>query len=515
MIFMFFKKCISIIISLIWWWVLLLSSTIYAQSNGICSSTLRWNSPSDNQTYKVMYSITDTVLNQYLSLIQVDMNTMVRGATTWNDNKKGWCNNGDFDNDELSKWNSRWTSSRLQEAWVSNGTSLSLTDVTKMQGYINSHCGFTIGVDWKLGKKTVNAVQLCDLPCEWKCKWSDFTRFKDKLYYDEAGTKKVYENNKFNDGNPRQKLYIPESDLASANLSKDTLSTQWLWLTKQPFDVCTDPSDKTKKLFTTPEHTAVSSYVTKKSDGSCEIVRPPVPNDQVWPSKPDDLIKADQVTAAVSKVPNSPDIKSRLNKLPLASASSTTPSEAWCALDSEKSLYANYINWEIPSQTYSSYAVNKSTEENSCACAAGSKSVIKTFFKDANKSDPQSLSVCEKCDKEKCNCGIKLNTNVPFIGRCIMYGDTNETNDPSYVSGDSIVVNSLNAFPVLMGGLIKILMSVILLLCFGSLIVAGVMMTIPGYYDTGKGLIKKVVVAIALLGASGTILYLINPNFFF
>ena len=42
----------------------------------------------------------------------------------------------------------------------------------------------------------------------------------------EAGTKKVYENNKFNDGNPRQKLYIHESDLASVNLSKDILSAQ-------------------------------------------------------------------------------------------------------------------------------------------------------------------------------------------------------------------------------------------------------------------------------------------------
>lgn len=509
MIFMFFKKCISIIMSLIWWWVLLLSSTIYAQSNGICSSTLRWNSPSDNQTYKVMYSITDTVLNQYISLLQVDMNTMVRGATTWNDNKKGWCNNGDFDNDELSKWNSRWTSSRLQEAWVSNGTNLSLTDVTKMQGYINSHCGFIIGVDWKLGKKTVNAVQLCDLPCEWKCKWSDFTRFKDKLYYDEAGTKKVYENNKFNDGNPRQKLYIPESDLASANLSKDTLSAQWLWLTKQSLDVCIDPSDKTKKLLTTPEYTAVSSYVTKNSDDSCELKKPD------WVTKPDDAIKSDQVTAAASKVPNSPDITTRLNKLPLASASSTTPSEAWCTLQAD-SKYAAYKDND--GQLYSFYKDNvwlASDGKPNCSCTAWSKNVTKVFSN--NWSDPQSLSVCEKCDKEKCNCGIKLNTNVPFIGRCIMYGDTNETNDPSYTQwdDDTIVVNSLNAFPVLMGGLIKILMSTILLLCFGSLIVAGVMMTIPGYYDTGKGLIKKVVVAIALLGASGTILYLINPNFFF
>ena len=514
MVFMFLKKSISIIVLLVWWWISLLSSTMYAQGNGICSTTQRWTA--NSQTYKIMYSINDSLLNQYLTLIDVDMNTTVLWAQNWNDNQKWWCNNGSFTDDELSKRDAWWTTNnRLQWAGASNGSSLSLVDVTKMQGYINDNCGFTIKVDWKLGKKTVNAVQLCDLPCEWKCKRSDFTRFKDKLYYDEAGTKKVYENNKFNDGNPRQKLYIHESDLASANLSKDTLSTQWLWLTKNSFDVCTDPSDKTKKLLTTPEYTAVSSYVTKKSDNSCEIVRPSVATDQVWPPKPDDNIKADQTTAAAAKLPNSPDVKSRLNKLPLASASSTTPSEAWCTLQAD-SKYAAYKDND--GQLYSFYKDNvwlTADGKPNCSCTAWSKNVTKVFSN--NWSDPQSLSVCEKCDKEKCNCGIKLNTNVPFIGRCIMYGDTNETNDPSYTQWDSdtIIVNSLNAFPVLMGGLIKILMSVILLLCFGSLIVAGVMMTIPGYYDTGKWLIKKVVVAIALLGASGTILYLINPNFFF
>lgn len=506
---MFLKKSISIIVLLLWWWISLLSSTMYAQGNGICSTTQRWTA--NSQTYKIMYSINDSLLNQYLTLIDVDMNTTVLWAENWNDNQKWWCNNGSFADDELSKRDAWWTTNnRLQWAGASNGSSLSLVDVTKMQGYINDNCGFTIKVDWKLGKKTVNAVQLCDLPCEWKCKWSDFTRFKDKLYYDEAGTKKVYENNKFNDGNPRQKLYIHESDLASANLSKDTLSTQWLWLTKNSFDVCTDPSDKTKKLLTTPEYTAVSSYVTKKSDNSCEIVRPSVATDQVWPPKPDDNIKADQTTAAAAKLPNSPDIKSRLNKLPLANTSSATPSDASCSMTPPKELLDS--DYKADGMTYTEAKYSDNVKD--CSCVWWSKSVNKVFMSTSWKPSINT-SVCEKCDKEKCNCGIKLNTNVPFIGRCIMYGDTNETNDPSYVSGDSIVVNSLNAFPVLMGGLIKILMSVILLLCFGSLIVAGVMMTIPGYYDTGKGLIKKVVVAIALLGASGTILYLINPNFFF
>lgn len=50
-----------------------------------------------------------------------------------------------------------------------------------------------------------------------------------------------------------------------------------------------------------------------------------------------------------------------------------------------------------------------------------------------------------------------------------------------------------------MGSLMKILMSLILLVAFGSLIVAGVMMTVPDQYESGKKLIWKVVYAIALL----------------
>jgi hypothetical protein len=37
-----------------------------------------------------------------------------------------------------------------------------------------------------------------------------------------------------------------------------------------------------------------------------------------------------------------------------------------------------------------------------------------------------------------------------------------------------------------MGSLIKLLMSVIMVACFGALIMGGFMMTVPGQYDTGK-----------------------------
>ena len=90
----------------------------------------------------------------------------------------------------------------------------------------------------------------------------------------------------------------------------------------------------------------------------------------------------------------------------------------------------------------------------------------------------------KKCDLEKCNCGIKLNTRVPWIGRCIMFGNTNDTNDIEFVGenleGVNIVINPLNAFPVLASALTRIGMTFFLLLSFASLIVAGVLMTMAG-----------------------------------
>lgn len=141
---------------------------------------------------------------------------------------------------------------------------------------------------------------------------------------------------------------------------------------------------------------------------------------------------------------------------------------------------------------------------NTCSCPPNTQEKIM-------RTGGQTVAYCEICDAEKCNCGTKLNTSIPFIGRCIMYKKTNNTNQ---WWTDTVSINALNAFPVLMGSLMKILMSLILLVAFGSLIVAGVMMTVPDQYESGKKLIWKVVYAIALLWLSGTILYLINPNFF-
>jgi len=122
-------------------------------------------------------------------------------------------------------------------------------------------------------------------------------------------------------------------------------------------------------------------------------------------------------------------------------------------------------------------------------------------------------------------CGIKLNTTVPFIGNCIEMiskqdeaalkaaNKRNTSTDPN-----TLQVTKSTAFPRLMLWLTKILVTVILLASFIAIIVAWVMMAASGtgeeWYSKWKTIIGSVIAALALLGASGVILRLINPNFF-
>lgn len=140
------------------------------------------------------------------------------------------------------------------------------------------------------------------------------------------------------------------------------------------------------------------------------------------------------------------------------------------------------------------------------SCGTGAQYIEKRV-----STDQWDVVMCEKCDMDKCNCWVKLNTNVPFIGRCIMYENTNDI----WANWDeTTTVNPLNAFPVLMWALVKILMSVIMVICFASLIIWWFMMTVPDQYDTWKWIIKKVIWTIVWLWSLWTILYLVNPNFF-
>lgn len=100
---------------------------------------------------------------------------------------------------------------------------------------------------------------------------------------------------------------------------------------------------------------------------------------------------------------------------------------------------------------------------------------------------------------------IKLNTKVPFVGDCIETKAGAET-------------TQLNAFPRLMGGMMRLIMTIIMIMSLLMIVTGGVLMTTGGRdsnnYKNGVDMIKKVAYGMALLGASGVILKLINPNFF-
>lgn len=110
---------------------------------------------------------------------------------------------------------------------------------------------------------------------------------------------------------------------------------------------------------------------------------------------------------------------------------------------------------------------------------------------------------CTDCSVKWVCCGVKLNTNIPFIWDCIEMKSKDSTSE----------ITEENAFPTLMAWFTKLLMTVILIVCFLVIIVAWVLRTT---WDSKKwkDMIKWVAIALALLWASGVILRLVNPNFF-
>lgn len=105
------------------------------------------------------------------------------------------------------------------------------------------------------------------------------------------------------------------------------------------------------------------------------------------------------------------------------------------------------------------------------------------------------------CGKE-CN-WVKLNTCFPIIWDCI-WDDDNE--------------DATNAFPTMTWALSKIIVSLILVVCFILIIVAGIMRASDNPWSRkwwwAKWLIAKVAITILLLWFSWVILRLVNPNFF-
>lgn len=189
---------------------------------------------------------------------------------------------------------------------------------------------------------------------------------------------------------------------------------------------------------------------------------------------------------------------------------------AWCDKIPESSKSCEESYWEWWYDDNDGCCVNcgqnkqRSANENSCTCTLSEDDCI-------NKWKKLNSNTCKcECDPSRECCGILLNTVVPFIGDCI---EMTSQDDPwSSNAPNTTTINQLNAFPFLMMGLSKILVTIILIFSFLIIIVAWLMMTTWVYsesnYKKGMERIQKVVVWLILLWASGLILKLINPSFF-
>ena len=113
------------------------------------------------------------------------------------------------------------------------------------------------------------------------------------------------------------------------------------------------------------------------------------------------------------------------------------------------------------------------------------------WWTDWNKSQSNSEKKCE---------WIKLNTPFPIIWDCIKIQKWWEHNPTT-------------AFPDMISALTKIVMSLILVVCFILIIVAGIMRASDNT-KWAQDLLKKVAITILVLWFAWVILRLINPNFF-
>ena len=104
--------------------------------------------------------------------------------------------------------------------------------------------------------------------------------------------------------------------------------------------------------------------------------------------------------------------------------------------------------------------------------------------------------------KSECSWGIKLNTDFPLVGNCI-----------ELKKSWTWTTNTLNAFPTMVWALMRIIASMVLVVCFIMIIMAWIKRS-ANDPKAARDLIKKVAITILLLWLSGVILKVINPTFF-
>ncbi len=143
--------------------------------------------------------------------------------------------------------------------------------------------------------------------------------------------------------------------------------------------------------------------------------------------------------------------------------------------------------------------------------------IISTVFCINTNTYAQDKTTDEATKTDSCKGGIKLNTNVPFIWRCIQLKEAGKNNNKEG-NAEWTTVTPISAFPILMGGLTKIMLTLILSISFLLVIAAGTMMIMwwanKSYYDKWLKLLKTVATTLIVIWLSWIILRLINPNFF-
>lgn len=174
----------------------------------------------------------------------------------------------------------------------------------------------------------------------------------------------------------------------------------------------------------------------------------------------------------------------------------------WQALPTEQSQmtevnYLNYGGTQTSKQEWWNGYTTPSEQKSDVVIPYSEEASSSEEAQAYKKAKEEAERKAKEC-KEKC-CWIKLNTNFPIIWNCI------ETKAGA--------ANPTNAFPYLMWALTKIIMSLIMVVCFILVIVAWIMWAADKPKEW-KELLKKVAITILLLGFSWVILRLINPNFF-
>lgn len=160
-------------------------------------------------------------------------------------------------------------------------------------------------------------------------------------------------------------------------------------------------------------------------------------------------------------------------------------------------------------------AAQEADQLNRCKGAAASSDCASKYSCDDLTTDSAGARKCnyDRCmatrDWEYCDCkygpggngdsGIPLNTNFPFIGRCLK---TNNGWDAA-----------LGAFPTVVQALSKMLIVIILIAWVIMIIMWGIQIAMWKPKEW-KALIMKVVIWMLLLAAMWAILNFINPNFF-